>query len=58
MSIAIKEITISLAQAETMRQKEELSKFNAIGWQVVLISSQGKYEKEKLVCNMHLILMN
>lgn len=58
MSVSIKEVTVLLAFREPLDRNEELKTLRSSGWQVVLINPQGRNEKEQLVCNIQLILMN
>ena len=58
MSIAIKEITVSLAQEKLPAYADELNRLTALAWQVVLINAQGDEANDKLLCHIHLMLMN
>ncbi|MEM8487336.1 MAG: hypothetical protein AAF564_17420 [Bacteroidota bacterium] len=58
MSIAIKEIKVSLAQEDPLHKQPELYKLSAHGWQVVLINPQRGSREESLICNIQLIFMN
>ena len=58
MSIAIKEVTISLSASDAIEGQIELSTLNTIGWQIALINPADDQTGAQLVCNVHLILMN
>ncbi len=58
MSIAIKEITVSLAQDKVSEMQEDLKNLSALAWQIVLINGQIADKEEKLLCHIHLMIMN
>lgn len=58
MSIAIKEVTVLLDEEQLSKYSQLQNKMSAMAWQIMLINVQRANPDEKLLCHIHLVVMN